>query len=157
MLDIALADWSDDYSVKTVAEAFSVNVPGLSKPLVGEFDLVVTDGEDEAIVDWKTSSCKWAVGKVDHDLQATVFCYAYEHVHGMNPLFRFDVFTKTKAPARHQFYTVRTQDELDRFVYLANRIEVAVNKGVFVPNESSLNCSDCPYSNRCKTHCRNGG
>ena len=36
MLDVALADWPDDYTVKTVAEAFSVNVPGLSKPLVSE-------------------------------------------------------------------------------------------------------------------------
>ena len=36
MLDVALAEWPDDYTVKSVAEAFSVNMPGLSKPLVGE-------------------------------------------------------------------------------------------------------------------------
>ena len=33
MLDVAMAEWPDDYLVKSVAEAFSVNVPGLSKPL----------------------------------------------------------------------------------------------------------------------------
>ena len=157
MLDVALADWPDDYSVKSVAKAFSVEVPGLSKPLIGEFDLVVTDGGDEAVVDWKTSTSKWPAGKVDRDLQATAFCYAYNQVHGRTPLFRFDVFTKSKAPAHHQFYTIRTQDDLDRFVYLANRIEAAVNTGIFLPVESCMNCAECPYSNRCKTEYRKAG
>ena len=56
MLDVALAEWSDDYTVKSIAEAFSVDLPGLNQPLIGEFDLVVTDGGDEAVVDWKTST-----------------------------------------------------------------------------------------------------
>jgi len=154
MLEVAFAEWQDDYTVKSVAEAFSVEVPGLSKPLIGEFDLVVTDGGDEAVVDWKTSTSKWPAGKVDRDLQATAFCYAYNQVHGRTPLFRFDVFTKAKTPARHQFYTVRTQDDLSRFVNLANRIEAAVNTGVFVPVASCINCSECPYSERCKRECR---
>ena len=74
MLDVALAEWPDDYTVKSVAEAFSVDVPGLSKPLVGEFDLVTVDGGDDTICDWKTASVKWAAGKADRDLQATTFC-----------------------------------------------------------------------------------
>ncbi len=157
MLDVAFAEWSDDYTVKSVAEAFSVKIPGLSKPLIGEFDLVVTDGGDEAVVDWKTASAKWPAGKVDRDLQATTFCYAYNQIHGRMPLFRFDVFTKAKNPARHQFYTVRTEDELARFVSLANRIEAAISTGVFIPLESCMNCSECPYSDRCKRESGIGG
>ena len=157
MLDVAFAEWSDDYTVKSVAEAFSVNVPGLSKPLIGEFDLVVTDGGDEAVVDWKTSTSKWPAGKVDRDLQATAFCYAYQQLHGKSPIFRFDVFTKAKTPVRHQFYTLRTNDDFNRFVYLAGQIEKAVNNGLFVPLESCMNCSDCPYSERCKRECRKAG
>ena len=140
-----------------MVEAFSVEVPGLSKPLIGEFDLVVNDGGDETICDWKTASMKWPTGKADRDLQATVFTYAYLRKHGVNPLFRFDVFTKAKTPAHHQFYTLRTNDDFDRFVHLANRIEVAVNTGVFVPVESCMNCSECPYSERCKRECRKAG
>ena len=78
MLEVALADWPDDYAVKSVAEAFSVDVPGLSKPLVGEFDLVTVDGGDETICDWKTAAMNWPKGKVDRDLQATTFCYAFQ-------------------------------------------------------------------------------
>ena len=150
MLEVAFAEWSDDYAVKSVAEAFSVEVPGLSKPLIGEFDLVVTDGGATTIADWKTASAKWPAGKIEHDLQATAFSFAYEQTHGKIPLFRFDVFTKAKTPAHHQFYTARTQDDLDRFVYLAGQIEKAANNGIFLPVESCINCTSLsgerPYS-----------
>ena len=157
MLDVALAEWPDDYTVKSVAEAFSVDVPGLSKPLIGEFDLVVTDGGDEAIVDWKTASMKWPTGKADRDLQATTFCYAYRQLHGRMPMFRFDVFTKAKSPAHHQFYTLRKQDDFDRFVCLAGKIEKAVNTGIFLPLESCMNCAECAYGSRCKAAHRKAG
>jgi len=157
MLDVAFAEWPDDYTVRSVAESFSVEVPGLSKPLIGEFDLVVNDGGDEAIVDWKTASMKWPNGKADRDLQATTFCYAYRQIHGRMPMFRFDVFTKAKTPAHHQFYTYRNQDDFDRFVYLAGKIEQAVNTGIFLPIESCMNCAECAYSERCKTAHRKAG
>ena len=157
MLDVALAEWPDDYTVKSVAEAFSVDVPGLSKPLVGEFDLVTVDGGDETICDWKTASMKWPNGKADRDLQATTFCYAYQKQYGTNPLFRFDVFTKAQKPAHHQFYTLRSHDDFERFVFLAGKIEKAVNTGVFLPVESCMNCSECAYSERCKASHRKVG
>ena len=150
MLELALAEWPDDYTVKSVAEAFSVNVPGLSKPLVGEFDLVTVDGGDETICDWKTATTNWPKGKADRDLQATTFTYAFQKKYAINPLFRFDVYTKAKTPAHHQFYTLRTSDDFDRFVYLAGQIEKAVNTGIFLPVESCMNCAECAYSSRCK-------
>ena len=150
MLDVALAEWPDDYTVKSVAEAFSVDVPGLSKPLVGEFDLVTVDGGDETICDWKTASMKWPNGKADRDLQATTFCYAYQKKYGTNPVFRFDVFTKGQKPAHHQFYTLRSHDDFERFVFLAGKIEKAVNTDIFLPVESCMNCAECAYGSRCK-------
>ena len=156
LLEVAYENWSDDYAVKSVAESFSVEVPGLQKPLIGEFDLIIEDGGDEAICDWKTSGSKWPTGKVDRDLQATVFCYAYKKLHGKSPLFRFDVYTKTKDPSLYQFYTVRTQDELDRFEFIAGQIEKAVNAELFFPNENIINCAECPYADRCKKSTRKG-
>ena len=150
MLEVALAEWPDDYTVKSVAEAFSVDVPGLSKPLVGEFDLVTVDGGDETICDWKTASMKWPNGKADRDLQATTFCYAYQKKYGTNPVFRFDVFTKGQKPAHHQFYTLGSHDDFERFVFLAGKIEKAVNTGIFLPVESCMNCAECAYGSRCK-------
>ena len=150
MVEVACKNWQDDFAVQRVAESFSVSVPGLSKPLIGEFDCVVTDGHDNCIVDWKTASAKWPVGKADKDLQATAFSYAFKEKYGEKPLFRFDVFTKTKIPTVNNYYTLRTDDELDRFVSLANQVEKSVNSGNFYPNETGFSCGECPYADRCK-------
>ena len=151
MLDTALANWSDFYTVKGAALAFAVDVPGLDKPLIGEFDLVVQDGRDACIVDWKTSARRWPIGKADRDLQATVFSYAYEKQHGKTPLFRFDVITKTRNPICESHYTSRGFHDFRRFEVLANRVQEAVKKGVFLPNETSFACGECPYRDRCRT------
>ena len=150
MLEVACQNWQDDFAVESVAETFSVSVPGLSKPLIGEFDCVVTDGRDRCIVDWKTASAKWPLDKADKDLQATAFCYAFKQKYGEKPLFRFDVYTKAKSPSANNHYTLRTDNELERFVSLANHIEKSVNCGNFYPNESGFGCGECPYRDRCK-------
>ena len=150
MLDVALANWSDFYTVKGVAQAFQVEVPGLDKPLIGEFDLLVSDGRDPCIVDWKTSASRWPAGKADRDLQATVFSYAYEKLYNETPLFRFDVVTKARNPVCESHYTSRSVREFERFEALANRAQEAIRKGVFLPNETSFACGECPYKNQCR-------
>ena len=151
MLEAVCENWTDDFSsVKSVAESFSVTVPGLSKPLIGEFDCIVEDGKDICIVDWKTSASRWPAGKADKDLQATVFTYAYNAKYDIKPLFRFDVVTKAKTPTVSNYYTLRTQSELDRFTALANRIEKNVCSGNFYPNETGFSCGECPYADHCK-------
>ena len=67
------------------------------------------------------------------------------------------MFTKSKAPAHHQFYTYRNRDDFDRFVFLAGKIEAAVSTGVFVPVESCMNCTECAYGSRCKAVHRKAG
>ena len=150
MLDAALANWSDFYTIKGVAQAFRIEVPGLKKPLIGEWDFLVQDGRDVCIVDWKTSASRWPAGKADRDLQATVFSYAYEKLNGTTPLFRFDVITKAKNPVCETHYTCRDDSAFRRFESLAVRVQDAVDKGVFLPNETSFACAECPYKNRCK-------
>ena len=150
MLAVALENWQDDYVVKAVAEPFTVTIPGAERPLIGEFDLVVKDGSDEAVVDWKTASSRWPMGKADRELQATAYCYAYKQIHGVNPIFRYDVYTKAKEPTVSNWYTVRTADELERFAWIVSRIEQSVKTGIFYPNESVMNCGECPYRERCR-------
>ena len=150
MLDAVSANWSDCYTVKAVARAFKVEVPGLDCSLIGEWDCVVQDGRDICIVDWKTSASRWPAGKAERDLQATVFSYAYEKLTGTAPLFRFDVVTKTKKPSYESHYTSRGFHDFRRFEALASRAQYAVNKGVFLPNETSFACGECPYWHRCR-------
>lgn len=151
MLDVALASWCDFYTVKGVAQAFKIEVPGLNKPLIGEFDLVVQDGRDACIVDWKTSASRWPAGKADRDFQATVFSFAYKQMHGVDPLFRFDVTTKTKNPMCESHYTSRGSNDFERFKVLAVKAQEAVEKGMFLPSETSFACAECPYKSRCRS------
>ncbi len=150
MLAVTLENWQDDFSVKSVAEGFSVNIPGVSKPLIGEYDMLVDDCGSESIVDWKTSSSKWALDKAHRDLQATVFCYARNKQTGKSPLFRFDVVTKTKTPSLESHYTERREQDFQRFELLAQKIEAAVKQEMFYPNETCFSCSDCQYKCKCQ-------
>ena len=157
MLSVALENWQDDYTVKSVAETFSVTIPGVDRPgvdrpLIGEFDLVVEDGGREpCIVDWKTSSSRWPMGKSDYERQPSAYCYAYRAKYQHTPIFRYDVITKAKQPQIGSWYTVRTEDELSRFEDLCRQVDRCVNAGAFYRNESVMNCPDCPYRNRCRT------
>ena len=150
MLDELLARWSDFRNVVGVAVPFKIKVPGLSKPLIGEYDLLITETDKPVIVDWKTSACRWNTDKVERDLQATCFCYAYNREHQVNPEFRFDVITKAKSPQLGQFYTKRDADAFARFEAIAVAVERAVNAGIFLPAETSYFCGDCPYASKCK-------
>ena len=51
--------------------------------------------------------------------------------------------------ALHEFFHVLGFAQ-GRFEALANRAQDAINKGVFLPNETSFACSECPYWNRCR-------
>ena len=62
----------------------------------------------------------------------------------------YDVITKTKNPGCESHYTSRGFHDFRRFEALANRAQYAINKGVFLPNETSFACGECPYRDRCR-------
>ncbi len=152
MLNALLANWQDFDNIADVAHAFKVNVPGLDKVFIGEYDLVVKDGDTPVIVDWKTAAAKWPAGKADKDFQATAFSYAYLKENRSNtiPEFRFDVVTKTKDPSVTSHHTRRTEDDLQRFIRMAGAIQQAVKQEVFLPSETSFSCADCQFAGACK-------
>lgn len=111
MFEAVNKEWTDYWNIQSVAEPFMIEMPGLSKPIIGELDMVISeqtpfDDENDkgfdTIVDFKTAARMWPEDKSSKDLQATVFSYAFEKVHGRRPSFRFDIVTKTRVPAvRH--------------------------------------------------------
>ena len=154
MLQVALDCWQDDFVVKGAAVPFTATIPGVSKPLIGEYDLVVTDGGSDAVVDWKTASSKWASTRADLDLQATAYTYAYNQQSGENPVFRFDVYTKAKTPTLTSHYTMRTAEDWKKFEFLAVQVDRCVEQKCFYPNISCMNCTECPYQKQCMKEAR---
>lgn len=161
MLETVTREWCDYWNIEAVAMPFQVDIPGTKLPLIGEIDMVVAEAlpfSEEPVtpclVDFKTAARMWPDGKADRDLQATVFSYAFEKLTGKRPTFRFDVITKTKTPAVRHFYTIRLPDDYNRLERLIQAVDHAIQAGVFLPNETSFACSDCPYASHCRTwHC----
>lgn len=162
MLETVTREWCDYWNIEAVALPFRIEIPGVSRPLIGEIDMVVNETlpfNDEpataCLVDFKTAARMWPDHKADRDLQATVFVYAYEQLTGQRPTFRFDVITKAKKPAVQHFYTIRVPDDYLRLEKLVRTADHAIRAGVFLPNETSFACSDCPYAGHCRAwHCQ---
>lgn len=156
MIEVAIEKWRTDEAVIAVAQAFSIDLPQLSRPLIGEFDCVALEADGKpVIVDWKTSGTKWSSSKADRDLQATCFSFAYRAKHKQIPKFRFDVITKTKTPSADSHYTRRTEDDMLRFLKMLSEVERAIQKEVFLPSETSFFCGECPFKDACKNWHRN--
>ena len=164
MFETVNKEWIDYWNIQSVAEPFRIEMPGLSKPIIGELDMVIaekTPFDDEGdngydtIVDFKTTARMWSDDKPVKDLQATVFSYAFEQVHGRRPSFRFDVVTKTKTPAVKHLYTSRDDDSYRRLEKLFVTADKGIQAGIFLPNEGSFACSDCPFADHCSGwHCK---
>ena len=163
MFEVVNKEWIDYWNIQSVAEPFRIEMPGLSKPIIGELDMVITektpfDGENDkgydTIVDFKTAARMWSEDRPSKDLQATVFSYAFEKVHQRRPSFRFDVVTKTKTPAVRHLYTNRNDDHYQRLEKLFLTADKGIQAGIFLPNEGSFACSDCPFADHCSGwHC----
>ena len=166
MFNAISKEWVDYYNIKSVAEPFRVEIPGVSMPLVGELDMVVTEttpfdeGDDQphpVVVDFKTAARSWTDSQPHKALQATVYSYGYREKHGVTPSCRFDVITKTtKQPKVQHLRTVRTEDNFARLEKLVSMADKAIQTGIFLPNETSYGCVDCPYAGTCSQwHCAN--
>lgn len=143
--------------VLEVSEAFCVPVSHggkfLSKPLVGEFDLVVEKDGQPVVVDWKTSATRWPKEKAAKSLQATAYTMAYQQKHGVNPAVRFDVAVKNKTPVFESHLTDRNQDDWTLLGMLAAKAETIVEQELFYPSLDSFACNDCPFAGACEAWC----
>lgn len=123
----------------------------LSKPLIGEYDLVIQSDRGVVIVDWKTSARRWAEQKAHQELQPTCYLYAWEQNGGEAPAhFRYDIVTKAKTSTVQQIETIRHPDHFARFVEKVKQVERVCRAEAFIPNDQSWACRDCPHGLSCQ-------
>jgi CRISPR/Cas system-associated exonuclease Cas4 (RecB family) len=125
----------------------------LSKPLVGEFDLVIEKDGRPVVVDWKTSATRWPKDKAAKSLQATAYSYAYQQKHGFNPDVRFDIGVKNKTLVFEQHVTTRSESDWHLLGALAAKAEQIIKHELFFPSLESFACNDCPFAGACKAWC----
>ncbi|MDF7824079.1 PD-(D/E)XK nuclease family protein [Pontiellaceae bacterium B12227] len=160
LIKIAYENIDPTEKILQVGEVFCVPVihqgEFLTKPLIGEFDLVVEKEGKPLVIDWKTSATRWAKTKADKSLQATAYSYAYQQKHGLKPKVRFDVAVKNKTPVFERYPASRDPDSWNLLGTLASKAEEIVKHDLYYPSLESFACSDCPFKGACEEYCKGG-
>ncbi len=154
LIKVAYETIDDTEKVIEVGEVFCVPIVHqgkfLSKPLVGEFDLVVEKEGKPLVIDWKTAATRWAKTKAEKSLQATAYSMAYQQKYGINPAVRFDVAVKNKTPVFESHLTTRTPASWELLGALAAKAESIVKNELFYPSLESFACNGCAFQSACK-------
>ncbi|VGO12407.1 hypothetical protein PDESU_00959 [Pontiella desulfatans] len=157
LIKVAWNNIDPSEKVLEVSEAFCVPISHegrfLSKPLIGEFDLVVEKAGAPIVVDWKTSATRWPKAKADKSAQALAYSYAYDLIHNTNPVVRFDIAVKNKTPIFESHSTSRTREDWNLLGALAAKADQIVEQELFYPSLDSFACNDCPFAGACKSWC----
>jgi putative RecB family exonuclease len=142
----------DHFQVLGTELPFSFPIDGLPVPLIGVMDWVEKDdGGNIIITDFKTSSHAYSLDEIDRSLQLTVYYLAARN-HGFanqEILLRFDCLIKTKKPKFEQYYTIRTEVDERRTVKKIKQVWESIQKGIFIPHDTSWKCGYCAYKQHC--------
>lgn len=123
--------------------------------LAGILDVVFRDESGEIlVVDNKTAARPLAQSTADDSDQMTAYAYLLAANKYVFPTAlvqcRFDVLRKLKKPKLEHVTTARTAKQRKRFAKLATGVLSAIDREVHLPQPSWM-CSDCAYSEACKT------
>jgi len=140
-------------SILAIEEPFSVKPGDGMPPLIGRIDLIEQDTEGTiCVVDHKTASRRYSDSRPDDDLQMSAYALAARWMfpREREVLLRLDVLLKTREPDYLKYYTVRSPEDMKRFMKLAEAVYSAVQNNIFYPNPS-YHCGQCPYG---EDYCR---
>ena len=143
----------DIFQVLCIEQPFSFNIPGIDVPFIGCIDLIEEDEESGTVIisDFKTSSKSYSVGDADKSLQLTLYGMAVKSwgYSDREILLRFDVLVKTKVPKFEQYFTVRSKNDEIKAVKLIQTAWEGIQKGIFIPNDTSWKCAFCEFKKQC--------
>jgi len=144
-----------DVELPLSAQLYTDNGEPTDFLLVGILDLLLMDENQEVlVVDNKTASKPMSQKTADDENQMTAYSYllaANKFVFPTaNVKCRFDVLRKLKTPTFEQVSTFRSADQRRRFAKIASSVLNGIDAGIHVPQASWM-CTDCGYSDACRT------
>lgn len=142
----------EEYTIFGIEEPFSFTVPGVPVPIIGVYDMLLTDSSGVVIiVDHKTTSRSFSNDEVDKNFQMSIYNlslrrngYADKEI-----LLRLDCLVKTRTPKFAQYYTTRSEEDEIRTIKKIQQVWDGIKKEVYVPNETSWKCKNCSFKNAC--------
>ena len=142
----------NDATIVAIEEPFVFHIEGLEIPLIGVMDLVEEDEDGSlTITDYKTSKRSMAIRDVDSSFQLTVY-YTAAKANGYADReinLKFDCLIKTQKPKFEQIYTERSSDHSAKAIKKIKQVWDGIQKGVFIPNDTSWRCWSCSYKSYC--------
>ncbi|MFC1560871.1 RecB family exonuclease [Candidatus Latescibacterota bacterium] len=130
-----------------VEQEFLIETGATQLPLKGYIDLIDDQG---IIIDHKTSKKSYAADAAEKDLQLTAYALAYRSIFGEPENgVRLDVMVKNKTPKIQQLSGTRDDQQIKRFLRIAQEVERGIGSGVYFPNESYM-CRICGYGEMCE-------
>jgi putative RecB family exonuclease len=92
-----------------------------------------------------------AISEVDSNFQLTVY-YTAAKANGYADReinLKFDCLIKTRTPKFEQIYTERSSDHSAKAIKKIKLVWDGIQKGVFIPNDTSWRCHGCSYKSYC--------
>ena len=104
---------TDNFTIFAIEEAFKINIPSVSIPIIGAIDLIEQDETGNIIVtDWKTACKSYSEGIVNNNMQLTIYQMAVKSMNLVDRdkeiLLKFDCLVKTKQAKYEQCWTTRS-------------------------------------------------
>jgi putative RecB family exonuclease len=132
-------------------ELRGVVVPGCPE-LLARVDLLIDNGSELVVTDFKTSRSWWSEDKVgDVAPQLLLYSELVKPMADGRPVkLSFAVLTKHKIPVLTMHEVPLDPRQLQRTKRIVERVWQAIQGGQFYPNPSPLNCSTCPYRKPCQ-------
>jgi hypothetical protein len=140
---------------------WKIELTGFPYDLTGVVDIQETPEAGLTVIDTKTTGKSPTKTAADNSDQLTMYALAIKTIDGLNecPPLALDYLINTKVPKALRLSTIRSDEDVQRFV---NRIEVmceAIQKEVFLPApRDSWQCTPrwCGYYDTCKYPVRGG-
>ena len=143
--------------VEFVEHAFSVGIhapdtgQALEERLNGVVDLVIIEDGHRIICEHKTSARRYSQSQMTVDFQPTAYLFAAQQLGwGQEIGLRYQVLTKTKAPALQIENVVRDEQATDDFLRTVLGVLRAIDAGAFFPIRGWA-CKSCPFGYSCST------
>lgn len=144
---------SKEFTVVSIEEPFMFLIDGLDVPIIGVMDLVEEDDDDGSIVitEYKSISKAYGLDDVRRNFQLTVYNMAAKRNGYANReiVFKIDSLIKAKSPRFEQFYTNRNDSDEEKAIRKIKSVWDGIQKGIFIPNDTSWKCSNCEYRSYC--------
>lgn len=147
LLGLYHAKISPKIQPKYVEKEFELGFDNVPYTLKGYIDLV---DQDQIIIDHKTTKRSMAEDSVSKDLQLTCYALGYRTTTGEKETqLRLDIMVRNKQPKLQQLQTIRTEEDISRFLKIVAYVSKAIHSGIFYPNENFM-CSICGYKDLCR-------